>query len=326
MPHSFFGRTYNNLSSINECKNSGRCVINKKNRTSCKACRLRKCLMVGMSKQGSRYGRRSNWFKIHCLLQEQTGASLEHPPVTKDLNKDVSDYSKELSSPESHASDNSGEFHFSNRVGGHVTQHSHLDSLPLSPPLGVVAASMGQPFFDRNLFPGLGPLSPLAIGGLPPLSLPSFPAPPRVLLGPLPPTTNPAFLIARRTYLDAVLGRQRLGGMRFESHGPGPETGLSPPEPISGQVPEQETPIDLTVRKGGIGGGRNKFEVNCSAKSPGSAENEDCSDGAGSASDVEDPDSPGTGRSSPASPENDDETRHRREEPSTPLDLTTRSG
>lgn len=68
---SFFGRTYNNLSSISECKNNGECVINKKNRTSCKACRLRKCLMVGMSKSGSRYGRRSNWFKIHCLLQEQ---------------------------------------------------------------------------------------------------------------------------------------------------------------------------------------------------------------------------------------------------------------
>ena len=45
--------------------------------------------MVGMSKSGSRYGRRSNWFKIHCLLQEQQqqAASQHHrqqkspPPV-----------------------------------------------------------------------------------------------------------------------------------------------------------------------------------------------------------------------------------------------------
>ncbi|XP_026325170.1 protein embryonic gonad-like [Hyposmocoma kahamanoa] len=75
---SFFGRTYNNLSSISECKNNGECVINKKNRTACKACRLRKCLLVGMSKSGSRYGRRSNWFKIHCLLQEQQQQQIQH--------------------------------------------------------------------------------------------------------------------------------------------------------------------------------------------------------------------------------------------------------
>lgn len=39
--------------------------------------------MVGMSKSGSRYGRRSNWFKIHCLIQDQaemTNKLGEHGP------------------------------------------------------------------------------------------------------------------------------------------------------------------------------------------------------------------------------------------------------
>lgn len=106
---SFFGRSYNNLNSIQECKNGNSCVINKKNRTTCKACRLRKCLYVGMSKSGSRYGRRSNWFKIHCLLQEQNQQmqmSMQSPSSHNQQSSSTSQQIPEVDNPELEESKN----------------------------------------------------------------------------------------------------------------------------------------------------------------------------------------------------------------------------
>ncbi|XP_063992881.1 knirps-related protein-like isoform X1 [Diachasmimorpha longicaudata] len=193
---SFFGRSYNNLSSISECKNGGECVINKKNRTACKACRLRKCLLVGMSKSGSRYGRRSNWFKIHCLLQEQqqqqqnqltaqrhqtnnpmsSSMGLHTTPRSKEdsIMLGLDDYknstSPSISSPESHNSDSSVEV--SERRAAYGLHPGFRPLHPHLPPSDLSA--LGKEMMGLPLGFHLGGMSLIPPTFLPPPSLAMF--------------------------------------------------------------------------------------------------------------------------------------------------------
>uniref|UniRef100_A0A1A9WRK4 Nuclear receptor domain-containing protein n=1 Tax=Glossina brevipalpis TaxID=37001 RepID=A0A1A9WRK4_9MUSC len=83
---SFFGRSYNNLSSISDCKNNGECIINKKNRTA-------------------------------CMLGHAGGYPGLYPPRTKEelMMLSLEEYTKHpvaspsVSSPDSHHSDSSVE-------------------------------------------------------------------------------------------------------------------------------------------------------------------------------------------------------------------------
>jgi nuclear receptor subfamily 0 group A len=117
-----------------------------------------------MSKSGSRYGRRSNWFKIHCLLQEQQQAQaanshqkpsalspnslnlMRHPSYSSNLfsrplcTKEelmmlrLDDYAKHstavsspsISSPDSHNSDSSFELGDKRNLKKHDPNPTHL--------------------------------------------------------------------------------------------------------------------------------------------------------------------------------------------------------
>lgn len=139
--------------------------------------------MVGMSKNGSRYGRRSNWFKIHCLLQEQQQQrdqhqQSNHPHQPHDLMflNMMDDYSKNnhnraslsssspsISSPDSHNSDSSIEI--GDKKKAHQLHHKIPPKMPtptsaINPPLPSQLASFFQ------LMPPLGPL-PLHLVGSP---------------------------------------------------------------------------------------------------------------------------------------------------------------
>ncbi len=56
-----------------KCSERNNCEVNTFTRNICRACRFRKCLMAGMSIDGSRIGRQSNLFKHKMVEMQRRG-------------------------------------------------------------------------------------------------------------------------------------------------------------------------------------------------------------------------------------------------------------
>jgi nuclear receptor subfamily 0 group A len=158
-----------------------------------------------MSKSGSRYGRRSNWFKIHCLLQEQqqqqqasqngcqkasplspnslnlmrhpsySTSIFSRPPCTKEelMMLKLDEYGKHpvaaaspsISSPDSHNSDSSIEIGEKRNPLLNISSNKHL-------PNSNTQSQQSPMAFNKDLF------LPLPFAGFPLMPPPGFLPPP----------------------------------------------------------------------------------------------------------------------------------------------------
>lgn len=97
--------------------------------------------MVGMSKSGSRYGRRSNWFKIHCLLQEQSHHQAQQAHLLKHSTESNSE--RVLSSLDA-ANNNTNNNNSNNTVTGASSQSRKIEE-PIDP------TSAGPPILSPEM-------------------------------------------------------------------------------------------------------------------------------------------------------------------------------
>lgn len=211
-----------------------------------------------MSKSGSRYGRRSNWFKIHCLLQEQQQQQQQQqqqaagnmvPPGIKPPQRTPPPHhhqglglgllgSQAFPPPLLHLPKTKEELML---LG--LDEYKHSASPSVSSPESHNSDSSIEVSDARRmpLFPGLLPPTFLSPHGLlfPPGYPPLYP-------GLLQPANNNNRLMrnhnpgseafSKRFFLDAVLQSQRT---------PTPE---EPEPPVPPTSPIQEDPIDLSMK------------------------------------------------------------------------------
>lgn len=235
-----------------------------------------------MSKSGSRYGRRSNWFKIHCLLQEQQQAAGQlrpgqggPPGMPGGPNRDLllEEYHKGVSPESPHSEDDN--------------RRRALQAADLFMPLPFPGLPM--PGFAPPMLPPPHLLFP---GGFHPALYP-----PRGLLKPATNNNNRytnnnnneshVESFTKRFYLDAVLKSQRSSpssSSAKSAHGDNEDESLDPeeldsprpmdeiPRPIplsltslnfntgltvlrkGSSSPVQENPMDLSMKSGSFSG------------------------------------------------------------------------